>query len=777
MATDIARLGIAVDTTDLKKGEAGLKNLAATGQRAEGELKDVEAQAKRTGGAVYGMGRNANAASRVMGTMGGGLRNVGLQLNQVAQQGAITGNYFQAFTFQLPDILLGFGGIGIAAGIAAGALAPFIENMFAASERAKMLEDGLEGVREATRAYIEANRLATASIDTLRDRFGEAAGDMRSTLLILEEIAKSEAQKAIDALSASLAQLLGTAGDGDARAELAKFFDVNIFLAFTDAGREARKEARALTAEFVAAQEALAAGQGNIDAQTAATQRMLAAAISLADASGDRNSEEETLIKLIAESLKQMQAQRGTQESIEDALRRTNARAQQAARYYAQTRMEAEGLLQATAAQISLENRRDAAANTGSGRLDPRIANRQGYGEFGRETIDEIIARFEEQQKRLNRTIGGTKRVVEEVARELSDFEQIGVSSVQSVAQAWGDWIVNGFNDFKSFAGNVLTTFKQMIARMIATAAANKILLGIGLGGTSATAAVAGTAGSTLLGGALGTFGSSTVAGTGLLGGLGATASAVGSGGLGGLFSIGANAAAAGGGIAATIGAALPVIGIVAGLFSLFRRNRKPPITAKDFQAIQQGLLLTGQQLFDTGNAGQKAAADLKKIAGGIDDFQEKTSRYYDLFFTEEEKRQKAEEGIAATFAKFNLEAATTKEEFRALVEGLDLTTKNGRKAYDALLTIAPTFAALTDEAQDLGNALDRLTGRQGLFATLQDQVFVGSQLAQGNPLAFTSLSARLDMMVEAIRAGNIVIARNTKDTADLLLRQELTPA
>ena len=364
---------------------------------------------------------------------------------------------------------------------------------------------------------------------------------------------------------------------------------------------------------------------------------------------------------------------------------------------------------------------------------------------------------------------GKAETGVKGVTPELKKMGQVGATAVDSLVDAFADWTVRGFRDFQGFTKSVLGQFQDMLARMIATAARNRIIIGVGLGGAAGTPAAASSVlTDTLLGGVTSGIGS----------GLGeALGGVLSGGGLGSIFNVGANAAAAAGGtatIATTIGAALPVLGLGLALFGLFKR--KPPISAEDFRAIQTGLSLTGQELFDTGKAGQRAAADLKNIAGGVDEFRSKTQTYFDLFFTESEKRQRAEEGLAATFARLSIEAPRTNREFRDIVEGLDLTTRQGREAYDALLDISPAFAAITNEATSLDQALARLTGRQGIFATLQDQVFVSAQLAQGNTQDFASLKAELGEIKNVIRAGNITNSRNTIETNNILTRQELAP-
>ncbi|MDD9726146.1 phage tail tape measure protein [Roseovarius sp. SK2] len=166
---------------------------------------------------------------------------------------------------------------------------------------------------------------------------------------------------------------------------------------------------------------------------------------------------------------------------------------------------------------------------------------------------------------------------------------QAVISGVEGISEAWADFVVNGFNDFKGFVDSVLGSFKSMIAQMIATAARNKILIGLGvaggggLAGTAASAAggVGGLAGGGgILGNVLGGGGllGNLLGGTGgLLGGvMGGAQAALGLGGFSsaGIFNIGANAAVASaatgaGSLASTIGAALPAVGLVAGGIAL----------------------------------------------------------------------------------------------------------------------------------------------------------------------------------------------------------------
>lgn len=67
------------------------------------------------------------------------LRNVSMQLNQVGQQAAVTGNFMQALSIQLPDMLAGFGGLAPAiAGAALGLAPPLSLNLYRRQVKAKI---------------------------------------------------------------------------------------------------------------------------------------------------------------------------------------------------------------------------------------------------------------------------------------------------------------------------------------------------------------------------------------------------------------------------------------------------------------------------------------------------------------------------------------------------------------------------------------------------------------------------------------------------------------
>ncbi len=349
-------------------------------------------------------------------------------------------------------------------------------------------------------------------------------------------------------------------------------------------------------------------------------------------------------------------------------------------------------------------------------------------------------------------------------------------SGIDGVSQAFGDFTARGFKDFKGFVDQVKGSFKQLIASLIATAAKNRIMISLGLGGAGAVG-----------GGAAGGLGSLLGLGGGSAGGLGAL---LGLGGGGATASTGAATAGLSlGGIGGAVVAAAPWLavgaavnkalfgsefGIVGKLFGGLFGKKKPIISKKDLKAIQAGLALTNQSLGSTADASksfarklmgsfsglfrgvlngvtglsenirrsfagkdlQRAARDLKKLAGGAKAFTDLTQGYFENFFSATEKRALVIEDITETFDKLGLEVPQTAAGFRELVEGFDLTTKQGRKAYVELLKVSDAFAAVYGTAQAATQALAGFYGGN-IFTTLVEQRLAQAAINRGANVSF----------------------------------------
>lgn len=192
--------------------------LFAVSQRYEMQLKEI-AQAEKIGAisareagaardrasaSMIRMGAAGQKVTRINRGMAGGMRNLGLQLNQVAQVGGMTGNWMQALAIQMPDMLLGFGTLGVFAGIAAGAMIPLVSTLMDGADGAEATEENLDALNKTISDYQSAASMAGKSGQDLTKMFGTQSAAIQGTLDILRDVALS---KALDGLNVSMGQL------------------------------------------------------------------------------------------------------------------------------------------------------------------------------------------------------------------------------------------------------------------------------------------------------------------------------------------------------------------------------------------------------------------------------------------------------------------------------------------------------------------------------------------------------------------------------------------
>lgn len=100
------------------------------------------------------------------------------------------------------------------------------------------------------------------------------------------------------------------------------------------------------------------------------------------------------------------------------------------------------------------------------------------------------------------------------------------------------------------------------------------------------------------------------------------------------------------------------------------------------------------------------AAQALISLSGGVDSLISGLSTYYENFYTEAERMQTQLESISDAARDVGITLPGTKEEFRALVESLDLTTEGGQKAYATLIGLSGSFAQWVDYVESIPAAV-----------------------------------------------------------------------
>src|SRR5690606_8058841 len=164
-----------------------------------------------------------------------------------------------------------------------------------------------------------------------------------------------------------------------------------------------------------------------------------------------------------------------------------------------------------------------------------------------------------------------------------------------------------------------------------------------------------------------------------------------------------------------------------------------------------------GLAAYDVSIAGMAMADQLAQAMGGMENFAAATARYYDLFYTEEEKLAAVTAQVADVFAALNMTMPATTAEFRGLVDGLDLTTDAGRAAFSQLLAVAPAFhqvATAADEAAQAASAL------------------AAAQEEQARAAAAAALAARNNTLSDI--AGTILDQYQTREATLASLQERL---
>lgn len=110
---------------------------------------------------------------------------------------------------------------------------------------------------------------------------------------------------------------------------------------------------------------------------------------------------------------------------------------------------------------------------------------------------------------------------------------------------------------------------------------------------------------------------------------------------------------------------------------------------------------------------------DLIKLSGGFEQFQEKTNLFRDKFLTETEKLAPKIGPLNEALGKFGLSANSSRESFKQVVQGLNLTTEAGRQSFATLMTVAKDFDEVAEYNEKI---LDERKGFISRLASLAGQ-------------------------------------------------------
>lgn len=151
---------------------------------------------------------------RAGGNFSGSLQNVGFQVQDFAVQVAGGTSASRALAQQLPQLLSGFGLLGVGLGTAVAVFAPFITSLFDSGEKAKDTAKAVSEAETAVRSYAGAIKAANAPMSDLVKQFGSQAAEIRK---LRQEAISFEAESVSRSIIKARAALNGSFGDLEER--------------------------------------------------------------------------------------------------------------------------------------------------------------------------------------------------------------------------------------------------------------------------------------------------------------------------------------------------------------------------------------------------------------------------------------------------------------------------------------------------------------------------------------------------------------------------------
>lgn len=161
------QVGLALDSAEFKKGADEAKKKA---QELAGTFESTSAQTKNYSSAL-------NEAANAKKNFQYNLRNIGYQVQDFSVQVAAGTSAAQALTQQLPQLLSGFGTMGVVLGALAAVGIPLVTvGITKLIGDIKGLDDATKGATDAATQFIEANNKAALSLSEIAESYHKEAG-------------------------------------------------------------------------------------------------------------------------------------------------------------------------------------------------------------------------------------------------------------------------------------------------------------------------------------------------------------------------------------------------------------------------------------------------------------------------------------------------------------------------------------------------------------------------------------------------------------------------
>jgi tape measure domain-containing protein len=145
-------------------------------------------------------------------------------------------------------------------------------------------------------------------------------------------------------------------------------------------------------------------------------------------------------------------------------------------------------------------------------------------------------------------------------------------------------------------------------------------------------------------------------------------------------------------------------------------------------------------------------ASQLVDLFGGIENFVDATTAYYESFYREAERTSILTRQLTFSFGQLGLALPETRDAFRKVVEAQDLTTESGRQMFAALVQLSPAFASITKSAEETFSVLQQNTDKA--FASLQKAIEAQRRSIELSKQAATEQLSALKNVFDVLTSG-----------------------
>lgn len=125
-----------------------------------------------------------------------------------------------------------------------------------------------------------------------------------------------------------------------------------------------------------------------------------------------------------------------------------------------------------------------------------------------------------------------------------------------------------------------------------------------------------------------------------------------------------------------------------------------------DYATVDEALNAIGMQFDAVGVASLSARERLIEASGGVEAFAANTAGFQQNFLSQTERNAPVLAAVTGQLAALGLAGVDTRDEFKQVVLGLDLTTEAGAKQYGSLMKLQAAFAQVYPAIEDTATAL-----------------------------------------------------------------------